>query len=313
MIKLFKNSFTNALLFFSLCLFACVQNNHQNADEYRLVWEDTFDSPELNTDFWQIEISGWGGGNYELQYYREENISIGIEPETGVSALIITARKEDFSDKKFTSGRLNTQGKVSAKYGKIEARIKLPQTTNGLWPAFWMMGDDFPQTGWPACGEIDILEMGAHKGIEENIQDCYYNGAAHWGSSFGGGNYRMDATNTISPYGLQDGFHLWTVIWDKDAIKMYLDRDKYPDREPHFQMATNNFEDENSTGHFFNKPFFILLNLAVGGRFTGIVGNENAHQITALNADNNYEARMYVDYVRIYQRGDEGEEFFAPK
>ncbi|HET7734076.1 MAG TPA: glycoside hydrolase family 16 protein, partial [Paludibacter sp.] len=107
------------------------------SDKYKLVWEDNFSKPVLDEANWTIVVNGKGGGNRELQYYRKENISVGKEPVSGENCLIITAKKENYRGKKATSGRLSTQGKVSVKYGKIEARIKLPKTANGLWPAFW--------------------------------------------------------------------------------------------------------------------------------------------------------------------------------
>lgn len=109
-------------------------------DGYALVWQDLFNQSPLNQDNWKIEINGNGNGNAELQYYRAENISIGKEPDSQKSCLIITAKKESYEGRSFTSGRLNTDGKHKFTYGKIEASIKLPKTANGLWPAFWMLG-----------------------------------------------------------------------------------------------------------------------------------------------------------------------------
>ncbi|MHB9143257.1 MAG: glycoside hydrolase family 16 protein, partial [Paludibacter sp.] len=117
--------------------------------DYNLVWQDNFDGNTLDEkNNWNIEVNGNGGGNSELQYYRRENISVGPEPVSGANCLIITGKKENYLGKTCTSGRLTTQNKVTFQYGKLEARIKLPKTANGLWPAFWMLGTDIPTASW---------------------------------------------------------------------------------------------------------------------------------------------------------------------
>lgn len=305
--------FMNYNIFFSLLLIifaACGNKNKTDAkpentelgsgetNGYKLVWEDLFAGSSLNKSNWTIEVNGNGGGNNELQYYREENISVGKDPSTDKTCLILTAKKEQFGGKQFTSGRLITKGKKFFKYGKIEASIKLPKTANGLWPAFWMMGNDFDQVGWPQCGEIDILEMGHSNGIKNSTQDKYFNGAMHWGIWKPTGGNPMYAKDNTSSYGLQDDFHLYTVIWDENAVKMYLDLDKNPNATPYFEMGITNKTDDTSPGKYFHKDNFILLNLAVGGHFTGIL---NTGQITGLN---NGAAAMYVDYVKVYQKAN---------
>lgn len=265
-------------------------------DAYRLVWQDSFDAGRLDEDrFWNIEVNGDGGGNQELQFYARENVSVGIEPLSGDSCLILTARFDEKAAHAVTSGRVNTKGKVCPTFGKIEARIKLPRTQDGLWPAFWLLGDDYSSVGWPRCGEIDIMEMGHVDGIKASTQDRLFNGACHWGVS----HTRVNSLvrSRVSSYGLQDdGFHLFTLEWDENAIKMYLDRDKNPDAEPYYAIDIDDTSLPDARGNFFRKPFFIIFNLAVGGEFTGIYRLDG---ITAL-ADG--EARMYVDFVRVYQR-----------
>jgi beta-glucanase (GH16 family) len=277
-----------------------------SAQDYKLMWEDNFDHPVLNeTDHWTVEVNGNGGGNNELQYYRSENISIEQHP-SGVNCLVISAKRENFGGKVATSGRLVTRRNVSAKYGKMEARIKLPQTANGLWPAFWMMGEDYSTVGWPRCGEIDILEMGNVNGISRGTQDKYFNGACHWGE-----NWTYYAKDNTAAYSLQDDFHLFTMIWDETTIKMYLDLDKYPDNAPYFEMKIDGQRVAGQVSYYFHKPFSFLFNLAVGGNFTGITGNTNISKITALPVDGT-PVKMYIDYVRIYQKGVAGEEFYGP-
>jgi len=295
---------------FSMNIFAQTSNSFQQVssaiNDYRLVWQDNFDGTQLNSNNWVIEVNGEGGGNNELQYYRRENVSVGIEPVSGANCLILTAKKENYSGKTCTSGRVNTLGKMSFKHGKIEARIKLPHTANGLWPAFWMMGADWPSVGWPKCGEIDILEMGNSNGIKRGTQDKYFSSWFHWGESWNGGSYPnwgKDFTNSTS---IQEDFHLFTLIWDEHSLKTYFDLDKDPNKQPIVEMAIDGEDVAGNAAHYFHKPFFVIFNLAIGGNFTGIWDINN---VTALNQSNNYQANMYVDYVKIYQKGDASEDF----
>jgi beta-glucanase (GH16 family) len=190
-----------------------------------------------------------------------------------------------------SSGRVNTNNKFTFTYGRIEASIKLPKTANGLWPAFWMLGADFSDVGWPRCGEIDIMEMGHKAGIDNNVQDRFLTGATHWGT-LRDGAHPHHALSTISGYSLQDdNFHLYTLVWDETKIKMYLDANP----APYFVMDIANAQ----LGGFFHKPYFIVFNLAVGGDFPQIY---DIGGISALNADNAYRADMYIDFVNVYDK-----------
>ena len=273
-----------------------------STDGYQLVWCDEFNGKQLDTEAWNIEINGNGNGNAELQYYtdKSDNISIGREPQSGESCLILTAKREDYKGKQFTSGRITTADKVVFTRGKIESRIKFPKTQNGLWPAFWLLGNNYSSEGWPRCGEIDILEMGNAEGIKNGTQDRFFNGACHWGF-YKNGQYPNYGKSTTNSYSLQDGeFHTFTLEWDEDFIIMYLDKEKYPQAEPYYKIGVSETKDEWSTGRYFQHDFFILFNLAVGGYFTGIL---NPVEITAL--PRNGEAKMYVDWVRVYQKSDD--------
>lgn len=294
---MYKRTLT-CIFVYALCVFAA------KAD-YRLVWEDDFDGTELNeSQHWNIEVNGNGGGNNELQYYRRENVSVGLEPVTGASCLILTAKKEIYNGKQATSGRINSLGKVSAKYGKIEARIKFPYTANGLWPAFWAMGDDYATVGWPKSGEIDIIELGNSTGIAQGTQDRYLIAACHWGPSWQ--NHPNYGKGSVHSESVQGDFHLFTLIWDEASVSMYVDLDKDPQASPYYVMNIDDTSNEYSPGLYFHKPFFILFNLAVGGDFTGI------HDVNSVTALADGDACMYVDYVRIYQKGEDGEEFNGP-
>jgi len=312
-------------LLFSVNLFASCKSDadiiedHENVistdigtgevDGYKMVWEDTFNDSTLDeTNKWTVEVNGNGGGNSELQYYRRENIKVGVEPVTGNGCLIITARKESYLGKTCTSGRLTTSGKMSFKHGKVEARIKLPHTANGLWPAFWMMGADYPTVGWPKCGEMDILEMGNVNGINRGTQDRYFSTWFHWGESWNNGSYPNWGKDFTNATGIQDDFHLFTLIWNNDVVKTYLDLDKNPTATPICEMAINGEDVAGNAAHYFHKQFFVIFNLAIGGNFTQIW---DINKITALNTANNYESKMYVDFVRVYQKNDGTEELTA--
>ncbi len=263
---------------------------------YKLVWNDEFNGSALDTRAWNIEVNGDGGGNNELQYYRSENVSLGTDSATGAHCLILTAKKESYSGKSFTSGRVNTSAKAAFKHGKIESRIKFPKTANGLWPAFWMLGSDYGTVGWPRCGEIDIVEMGNSQGIKYGTQDRFFNGACHWGFYNDQGQYPNYARSTTNSYSLQDGeFHTFTLEWDDDYLSMYLDKDKYPNEEPYYKMGVSDYSGDWATGNYFHHEFFVVYDLAIGGNFTGIWSTGG---ITAL-ADG--EAQMLVDWVRVYQ------------
>ena len=314
-----------------LLAFACLTIACQAQNDYQLQWSDEFDGTELNRDNWNVEDNARGGGNAELQYYTPRNISIEKHPVTGESCLVLTAKKEDYGNRPCTSARLNTQDKVTVHYGKVEARIAFPYTADGLWPAFWMLGnnlatnlgnnDDVDKTKaalakqgrvvWPKCGEIDICEMGHHKGIKNGTQDRYFNGACHWGESFNNGAYPNVGGFYTADYPVQGDFHLFTLVWTEDSIAMYLDQDKYPETAPYFQLSLRNKE-MNQPGHYFNHPFYLVLNLAVGGFFPNMPAAEkyperitfddpSFQRVTALPADGT-PVKMYVDYIRVYTK-----------
>ncbi|WP_299213417.1 carbohydrate-binding protein [uncultured Aquimarina sp.] len=233
------------------------------AQSWNLVWQDEFTN-QISSD-WVFETgrgsSGWG--NNELQYYRRENATV----ENG--QLIITARKENFEGANYTSARMKTQGKRNFKYGKIEARIALPMG-QGLWPAFWMLGSNISSVGWPACGEIDVME---HINDSPDVH-----GTIHWQDSNGnyanyGGHTAVNVTN----------YHLYSVEWDESSIKWFVDGNQY-----HEVDIRNGI---NGTSEFHNE-YFLLLNMAVGGNWPGFSVD-----------DGKLPARMAVDYVRVYQAG----------
>ena len=279
----------NLLLFASSMMFVAPAYG-QN---YKQVWADEFDNVgSVDERTWNFETGNYnqGFGNWELENYSKANATVGLAPDGTTKALIISAKPD------FTSARLFTKDKVSFKYGKLETRIMIPKTANGLWPAFWLLGN----TGtWPSCGEIDVLEMGHADGIKNDTQEKLYSGACHWGVYQNGG-YPNYGKFTTSPTSLQDGkFHKFVLEWTPDVINMYLD----DAAEPYYSMDISDRSLNTSPGNYFNKQFYMLVNLAIGGTFTGV--NDRA-AVTALHSG---EKKMYVDYIRLYQK--EGQECYT--
>jgi len=250
------------------------------AQNWQLVWSDEFSGTSINTSNWAFDIgTGTGGwGNNELEYYQSQNAAIVN------GQLVITARHESVGGKNYTSARLKTQGLRSFKYGKIEASIAMP-SFQGVWPAFWMLGTDITSVGWPACGEIDIME---HINTGNAVS-----GAVHWTGSngaqadFGGG---ATASSSIS------NFHTYTIQWSPTLIQWFIDGIPYKSSSngTTFDMAINIANNAGNTGAFQNS-FFILLNMAIGGNFPGNAVDNNA-----------FPAKMSVDYVRVYQDAGTG-------
>lgn len=271
------------------------------ADEYQLVWNEDFTDASLDQQVWNIEVNGKGGGNNELQYYCEKGVSLGVEPATGKHCLVLTATKENYQGKNCTSGRVNTNQKLTYTFGKIEARIKFPQTANGLWPAFWQLGANMDEVGWPKCGETDLIEMG-HKDGFNNRQDRYFNGAMHVGRDWQ--SVWQDPQASEWAYSLQDTFHIITMIWTPNSIDMYMDKDSHPETGAYFHANLEPNDDPDYNRQLvFGKPNFLIANLAVGGNFPGI------YQINGITALADGPRSMYIDWIRIYQRGDVNQSF----
>lgn len=235
-----------------------------NAFASTLVWSDEFNGTSLSGSNWVYETgTGSGGwGNNELEYYtnRSQNISVSG------GYLNITALKESYGGMGYTSARIKTQGLKSWTYGTIEARIKLPKG-QGLWPAFWMLGTNIGSVGWPACGEMDIME---HVSNEAMVH-----GTMHWDTN-GYANYGMPSPNLDFSQ-----FHTYQIQWDTNAIRWYVDGTLY---------CTGNIANNINGTDEFHRPFFILLNLAVGGNWPGSPDGSTV-----------FPAKMQVDYVRVYQ------------
>lgn len=248
------------LLFLGVFALACMQ---LNAQSWQLVWQDEFTNG-IGPD-WVFETgTGSGGwGNNELQYYRSQNAT------TSNGQLVITAKRESFGGMQYTSARMKTQGRKSWRYGRIEARIAMP-SFQGVWPAFWMLGDNITSVGWPACGEIDIME---HVNTGGTVH-----GTMHW----------RDHNNNYANYGGStstniNSFHVYSIEWNASEIRWFVDGNQY-----HVANIANGI---NGT-HEFHNNFFIILNLAIGGNWPGFTIDDNA-----------FPASLFVDYVRVYTQG----------
>ncbi len=288
-------------------LSALSQATEEAPTGYTLVWSDEFDGTELNERTWNIEVSGTGGGNQELQYYRRENVSVTD------GKLVLTARRESYQGKSFTSGRVNSKMGAAFKHGFIQARVKMPKTKDGLWPAYWMMGNDIDRYGWPRCGEIDIVEMGhfnAITGQYAGMQDRYFAGTTHYGPDATNENHQQYSQDFLAPEDnavLNDEYHIFSMEWDDNYLYMYYDLDGYTNAKKrkarYFTQEIAYSDAPLAPGHYFQKPFFFLFNLAVGGTYTNIY---DPAMITALPGAGD-EAKMYVDWVRVYQKENDSE------
>jgi beta-glucanase (GH16 family) len=225
---------------------------------YHLYWSDEFNGSVVDTDNWNVD-TGNPAVNNEKEYYKAANAIV-----TGGN-LVITAKKEPAGGFPYTSAQINSKGKIDGRYGRIEARIKLPMGV-GLWAAFRCMGADNSTVPWPACGEIDIME-------HINADNIIY-GTMHWDVN---GHVQFGNTAITTP----DQYHVYAIEWDVHSIRWYVDNNLY---------VTGNIDNNINHTEVFHLPFFIILNMAVAGDFPGITVNENK-----------LPARMYVDYVRVYQ------------
>ena len=232
-----------------------------------LVFEDDFDAAGApDDDKWTFDIgtgeNGWG--NSEEQFYTDRADNVVVEDGN----LKITAKKENYQGSAYTSARIKTQDKFDFTYGKVEVRAKLPEG-GGTWPAIWMLGANFPDVGWPACGEIDIMEyVGNSPG---SIQSALHNP-----DSFGNTKYKKSTSISNE----SDAFHVYSMIWSEEQISFYLDGERFYIYRP---------ENRNSNNWPYTKPQFLIMNVAMGGSLGGDID-------PAFSS-----SEMVIDYVRIYQ------------
>jgi hypothetical protein len=234
---------------------------------YNLVWEEEFDGSSLDLSVWNYETGASGWGNNESQYYRSGNKNAELDQ----GYLRITAKEETHLGAPYTSARLTTQGKESFQYGRIDIRAKVPYG-QGVWPALWMLGDNFGSAGWPTCGEIDIMELIGGDGY--NDRTVY--GTAHWSNN---GSHAEYGGNRSLPLGekFNDEFHVFSIVWNSSSIKWYVDNSLYHTMNTASLTA-------------FQNKFFFILNIAVEGNWPGPVGPSTQ-----------FPQYMLVDYIRVFQ------------
>lgn len=236
---------------------------------YDRVWEEDFLGSEIDELIWTHETGGGGWGNNELQYYTDSPTNSFV----GGGYLFIEAKEEALGGRDYTSARLISQDKYSVQYGRIDIRAKMPEG-KGIWPALWMLGQNFKTDGWPRCGEIDIMELIGN-------QPQIVHGTAHF---FGSSNsHEFIGKSTFLPGGkkFSDEFHVFSIVWKENSIEWQLDGKKY------FELTSS---DVNGADWPFNSDFFFILNIAVGGNWPG-----------APNASTVFPQKMLVDYIRVYQ------------
>jgi beta-glucanase (GH16 family) len=239
--------------------------------EWELSWQDEFEGPagELpDATRWTFDV-GTDWGNQQLEYDTDQAANVSLD---GEGHLAITAREEFYQGQPYTSGRITTQGLFAQALGRFEARIKLPYG-QGIWPAFWLLGNDFPTVGWPTCGEIDILE---YRGQESNR----ILGSVH-GPGYSGGA-SITQTYDRPGRGFYRDFHVFGIEWDADRITWTVD-----DVEYHSVTASS----VRARGPWvFDHPFFMILNVAVGGTF-----------VDSPDSTTSFPQTMLVDWVRVYR------------
>ena len=291
--------YINTLLIFLLLLISCGGSKPDVDDSYlidpylfnnELVWSDEFDeNGSVELERWNIETIPPNNGSWyngEFQFYTDKPDNLIIED----GILKITAKKENFNNKEYTSARLNTMDKFEFTYGKVEVRAKIPYG-KGLWPAIWLLGANELEVGWPMCGEMDILEHGDWVKDSTVDNQGLISSAVHYHESFHlsqyenlpnsifgpnpSGHFVRGETILNNPY---DDFHIFSIQWSPKKIEFFVDENKYHE----FPVLTSNGP--------FNKPFFILLNLAVGGHFTDYSIDPSFTKST-----------FQIDYVRVYQ------------
>jgi beta-glucanase (GH16 family) len=248
-----------------------------SSNGWKLVWREEFEGPDIDLKTWGYDIGGHGWGNNELQYYTNDNKNAYIED----GKLIIQAIKEEYEGSPYTSAKLVTRGKAAWTYGRFEIRAKLPYG-QGIWPAIWMMPDDMETYGdWPSCGEIDIMEMCGHE--PNKVHGTLHMGNPHF---YKGESY------TLCEGTFADGFHIFTIDWTPTEIRWLIDGELYNKNNDWF-TRTNELEEESPFPAPFDRPFYFMLNLAVGGNWPGYPDDTTVFPQT-----------FEIDYIRVYQPED---------
>ncbi len=249
------------------------KSGFQSPDSYpglNLIWADEFDNINLNMENWNIQlgngcpnICGWG--NNELQYYKKENLSFNE------GNLIIKAKNETTNGNNYTSSRINTLGKFGFHFGRVDIRAVLP-AGQGVWPAIWMLGDEIVNKGWPASGEIDIMEM-----IGGSQRENTVHATLHWDNK--GDHASLGKEYILNKGTFQDEFHVFSIVWKQDSIIWLIDNVEYNK----IDISENEMEE-------FQGDFHFLFNIAVGGNWPG-----------SPDSTTTFPQYLIVDYIRVFQ------------
>jgi len=237
---------------------------------YKLVWQDLFNQDHLDESIWNIETGGHGFGNKEDQYYTDQTKNLYIKDQT----LHIVAHKETYQDKSYTSAKITTKEKKHIKYGSIYVMAHVPKG-KGTWPAIWLLAEDVKNIGWPLAGEIDIME---HVGKDP--------GSFHFSLHTGAYNHRKNNHKTYvhKNTSLLDGFHLYRLDWDESSISYYVDNE---------HIVTFDKPDDHSIEAWpFDKPFYLIFNLAIGGTWGGEID------------DSIFPVEFKIKYIKVYERSE---------
>ena len=246
--------------------------------DMRLLWADEFDGDDVNIRDWNFDIGDNGWGNEEWQYYQAKNATL----QEG--HLVITAREQRVGGSTYTSTRIKTEGEVEFTYGRVDIRAALPEG-QGIWPALWALGANFRQVGWPRTGELDIMEMIGGRGRENTVH-----GTMHWNRgglnasyshTYQGGSYHLDSGK------FSYGFHVFSMIRSPEGVTWLVDD------IPFYSYQFTDAPDFDA----FQKPFFLIFNIAVGGRWPGYPDDST-----------NFPQRLVVDYVRVFGANADNED-----
>jgi len=253
----------------TILLFSCNGQTANSSKKYELVWADEFDGSSVNLDNWNFVLWDAGRVNNEWQKYVEDTANYKLED----GKLYISATKIGENEKGgYVSTRFNSKGKKEFKYGRIEFRAKMPGG-RGVWPALWMLGSNHDEVHWPKCGEIDVMEYVGFMPdtTHNNVHTQYQHGVT-------------DFHGTVPLETAEEEFHNYGITWTKDSIKFYVDS---PDN------VTNTYAPEVKTPDNwpFDQPFYLIMNLAIGGDWGGKKGVDETI----------FPQTMVIDFVRVYQ------------
>jgi beta-glucanase (GH16 family) len=234
---------------------------------YTLKWNDEFNGSSIDQNNWNYDLGASGWGNNELQNYTSQSANSYIAN----GSLVIEAIKGPNGN--YTSARMITKGKRTFQYGRIDIRAKLPRG-QGIWPALWMLGSNIDNVGWPACGEIDIMEYLGH-------QTSTVHGTAHWGAQGSTSSQSSSSRYDLTSGNFYDMFHVFSIIWEPNKIRWYMD-------DQLFHTVTTSTT--GAAAWRFNQEFFFIFNIAVGGNWPGYP-----------DATTQFPQKMFIDYVRVFQ------------